>query len=100
VSLRAKRGSIVRLECTHTSGGSPVNLTGVTVTCSARRTPGSTPATLDVVVTNAAQGRFSLEADTSGWAAGRWSADVKFAAAGSRYWTETFVLEIVEPITP
>lgn len=101
--LKVKRGTILRLQCTHESGDTVVDLTGVTVTSAARleRSDGEAELhELDVTVTDAAEGAFSLEADTTVWTRGRFAVDVRFEASGSRYWSETFHVSLAEPVTP
>lgn len=101
--LKVKRGTILRLQCTHTSGDDVVDLTGVTIT-SAARLESSDGASelheLDVAVSDAAGGAFELEADTTEWSKGRFAVDVRFEASGSRYWSETFHVSLAEPVTP
>lgn len=101
--LKVKRGTILRLRCTHTSGDAVVDLTGVTLTSAARLESSDGESELhelDVTVTDAAAGRFELEADTTEWTRGRFKVDVKFVAGGWRYWSETFEISLAEPVTP
>jgi hypothetical protein len=101
--LNVKQGTILRLQCTHTSGDDVVDLTGVTVTSAARLESSAGESELHeltATLTDAASGVFELEADTTEWTRGRFKVDVKFAASGSRYWSETFHVSLAEPVTP
>lgn len=98
-----KKGTILRLSCTHESGDEVVDLTGVTVTSAARleRSDGESELhEFDVTVTDATEGAFMLTADSTTWTKGRYGIDVKFAAAGSRYWSETFHISLSDSVTP
>lgn len=101
--LKVKRGTILRLRCTHTSGDAVVDLTGVTITSAARLESSDGESELhelDVTVTDAAEGAFELEADTETWTKGRYAVDVRFEASGARYWSETFHVSLAERVTP
>lgn len=97
-----KRGTILRLQCTHEHGGSVVDLTGVTITSASRLESSGESETheLEASVTDATSGRFTLQADTTTWSKGRHAIDVKYAGSGSRYWSETFHISVIEPVTP
>jgi hypothetical protein len=101
MSLRFKRGTTVRLHCTHSLGGANVNLTGYTVSSSASQGSGLIPLSVAVAQDqNTDRGEFTLEADTSAWAEGLYAVDVRFVTpATERYYTETFEIRIEEPIT-
>lgn len=99
--IRIKRGSTLRLRCTHTIG-TAVDLTAYTVTASAETVNGQTSYTLTVTLANQTSNRgvFTLMADTTAWSLGNYVADVRFETPGGDvYYSETFRLEIVEAIT-
>lgn len=101
MSLQLKRGSTLRLHCTHSLGGVEVDLTGYTITATAKGR-GDTSFALTVAIDAdqvANPGEFTLSAATALWDAGKYSIDVRFAASGNVYYSDTFLLSIVEPVT-
>ena len=101
MTIRIKRGSTLRLRCTHTLG-TAVDLTGYTVTSSAETVDGETSHALTVALANqtTAPGVFTLTALTAAWDLGDHVVDVRFQTPSSDvYYSETLRLEIIEAIT-
>lgn len=101
MTIRIKRGSTLRLRCTHTLG-TAVDLTGYTVTSTAETVDGETSHALTVALADqsADPGVFTLTASTAAWDLGDHVIDVRFETpADDVYYSETFRLEIVEAIT-
>lgn len=102
MALRLKRGSTLRLHCVHSLGGVEVDLTGYTVTAAAKRGRGE-PIALTVTVdpdqsTN--PGVFVATADTEEWPTGNYAIDMGFDGPSTRYYSESFELELLERVTP
>lgn len=100
--LRFKRGTTVRLRCTHSLSGSTVNLTGYTLAASARLgTASARPLTVTIDPDQTAnRGVFTLTSDTTSWELGRHRVDVRFTTpSADRYYSETFQIDITEPVT-
>lgn len=100
MSLRFKRGTTVRLRCTHTLGGNAVDLTGYEISASARA-KNTYSFTVEIDADQETNpGVFTMTAETESWQPESYRADVRFVtAAAERYYSETFQIEIVEPIT-
>jgi len=102
MSLRFKRGTTVRLQCTHSLSGTLVDLTGYTITSSASRGSGSALAFTVAIASDqtADRGEFTLTADTTAWVEGDYQVDVRFVTpSADRYYSETFGITIEEAIT-
>jgi hypothetical protein len=101
MSLRFKRGTTVRLQCTHSLSGATVDLTGYTITSSASRGSGSAlPFTVTIAPDQSAnRGEFTLAADTASWAEGDYRVDVRMSVSSLVYYSETFSISIVSSVT-
>lgn len=100
--LRFKRGTTLRLRCTHSLSGSTVNLTGYTIAANAElKTSSSIALTVTIDPDQTAnRGVFTLTSDTTAWAVGRYRVDVRFTTpSADRYYSETFQIDISEPVT-
>lgn len=103
-TVEAKRGDTIVLDCTwKNDDGTPLNLTGWTISASAKHTSGVTQAFTPTIV-DAVNGLFSLSIDaatSAGMPIGDWSVDIQRAdAAGTTQSSETFTLALLEDITP
>lgn len=99
--LRFKRGTTIRLRCTHSLSGSTVNLTGYTLAATARLDGAavSLAVTIDADQTTN-RGVFTLTSDSTSWGLGRHRVDVRFTTpSADRYYSETFQIDITEPVT-
>lgn len=102
-TLRIKRGdTLLQDGRAQNDDGSVFDLTGSTVTSKVRAMQGTFVATLDVVITDEAQGQFTLGATaeaTEEWPVGKLLCDVKWSNGGDAIHSETFELIVVEAIT-
>lgn len=105
-SINFKRGDTFSLLCTRQdSAGAPVNLTGYTITSTAR-VGTSFSDILTVTITSAAAGQFTLSetaANTANWPissdASIMYCDVQFVFSGVVKSSETFIINVIEDIT-
>ena len=100
--LTIKRGQSLRLECTHSLGGSAVNLTGYTVEAWARLRESGEATELTVAVANQSTtpGGFTVSAETEEWPVGRHVVEVTFQASGVTYYSESFNVVVNERVAP
>lgn len=103
MSLRIKRGDTVLLDgLAKNDDGTVFDLTGSTVTSQVRTAQDTLVADLDVVITNAAQGAFTLgatSAATSAWPLAKLLCDVKWSSGGDAIHTETFEIFVLAAVT-
>lgn len=103
MSLRIKRGdTLLQDGLAQNDDGTVFDLTGSTVTSQVRTVQGTLVADLDVVITDAPAGEFTLGATataTATWPAGKLLCDVRWESGGDAIHTETFELIVVEAIT-
>lgn len=101
--LRLKRGdTLALLGVAQNDDGSIFDLTGSTVTSQVRTVQGTLVADLDVVITDAPAGEFTLGATaaaTATWPVGKLVCDVRWAEDEDAIHTETFELIVVEAVT-
>jgi hypothetical protein len=105
-SINFKRGDTFSLTCTRKDGsGSPINLTGYTITSTAK-VGTSFSDVLTVTIINAAAGIFTLTetaANTATWPissdASIMYCDVQFVLSGVVKSSETFIINVIEDIT-
>jgi hypothetical protein len=97
--IRVKRGTTLSLACQHRLSGTAVDLTGYTVSSQAKRGGTSNAFTVTLADQTTDPGEFTLSADTTTWTAGDWRVDVRFVDGSERYYSETFDVAIVEPVT-
>ena len=105
-SINFKRGDTFSLECTRKdSSGVPINLTGYTITSTAK-VGTSFSDVLTVTIINAAAGIFTLTetaTNTAAWPissdASIMYCDVQFVLSGVVKSSETFVINVIEDIT-
>ncbi|MDW4550853.1 hypothetical protein R5H32_15940 [Defluviimonas sp. D31] len=102
MNIDHKRGDTLALDLARVdAAGAPIDLTGATI--AARVAFSDFAADLDVTVTNAAAGEYTLTAtaaQTALWPVARLRADVKYSAAGLVRRSITFAITVVEEVTP
>jgi len=97
-----KRGTTFGANCTYTqdSPAAPANLDGITLTSSIL-TSGANLYDLTVTKTSSTTFDFIYDGDSSKWNRGTAYLDIRFAyGAGSVFYTETVVYDIIVNITP
>lgn len=103
MSLRIKRGdTLLQDGVAQQDDGSVFDLTGSTVTSQVRTVQDTLVADLDVVITDAAQGEFTLGATaaaTATWPVGKLLCDVKWSDGSDAIHTETFDLFVLAAVT-
>ena len=98
-----KRGAtLLLLGACMNDDGTPIDLTGVTITSQLHDSRGNVAATLLVTVTNAPAGTFTLSAPssvTAQWSPGQLAGDLCYVQNGSVLYSETFSLAVAPSIT-
>jgi hypothetical protein len=97
-----KRGTTFGANCTYTqdSPAAPANLDGITLSSSIL-TSGANLYDLTVTKTSSTTFDFIYDGDSSKWNRGTAYLDIRFAyGAGSVFYTETVVYDIIVNITP
>ncbi len=110
--ITIKRGDSLALDCTAwltppkgADAGIPRDVNAWTPGCQMRheRTGRRISLSAKPSGAQAAQGRFVLSAqaaDTQAWPTGCWHADIQFTSAGVVTSTDTFIIHVLEDITP
>ena len=103
--LQIKRGDTLDLACVvQTCDGQPVDIGGWQIVCGLRDALGGWGVQIDATITDAAAGRYSLQAtpvETATWPVGGLSADIRYTtASGHVMHTRTLPVHVLEPVTP